>query len=83
MQVVAPTVCQVGVLAWCSVADDSEEVVMVLADSLRRCGVQKPEKLVEAYRKGEFDDLDWGEGSDEPIESECDLENPEECESCQ
>ena len=57
--------------------------MMVLADSLRRCGVQKPEKLVEAYRKGEFDDLDWGEGSDEPIESECDLENPEECESCQ
>jgi len=56
---------------------------MVLADSLRRCGVQKPETLVELYEKGEFDDLDWGKGSDEPVESECDLENPEECESCQ
>ena len=33
---------------------------MVLHDSLRRCGVQKPGKLVEAFEKGEFDDLDWG-----------------------
>ena len=56
---------------------------MVLADSLRRCGVQKPEKLVELWERGEFDDLDWGEGSDEPIEASCDLENPESCESCQ
>ena len=39
--------------------------------------------IVELFEKGEFDDLDWGEGSDEPIEAECDLENPEECESCQ
>ena len=56
---------------------------MVLEDSLRRCGVQKPKTLVERYKNGEFDDLDWGKGADEPIESECDLENPEECESCQ
>ena len=56
---------------------------MVLADSLRRCCVQKPEKLVDLWKKGEFDDLDWREGSDEPIDSECDLENPESCESCE
>ena len=56
---------------------------MVMADLLRRCGVQKPETLVERYKKGEFDDLDWGEGSDEPVEAACDLENPESCESCQ
>ena len=56
---------------------------MVLADLLRRCGVQKPEKLVELYEKGECDDLDWGEGSDVPVEAACDLENPESCESCQ
>ena len=56
---------------------------MVLVDSLRRCGVQKPGKLVEAFEKGEFDDFDWGEGCDEPVEAQCDLENPESCESCQ
>ena len=56
---------------------------MVLADLLRRCGVQKPEKLVELWERGEFDDLDWGEGSDVPVEASCDLENPESCESCQ
>jgi hypothetical protein len=56
---------------------------MVLADLLRRCGVQKPEKLVEVWERGEFDDLDWGEGSDVPVEAACDLENPESCESCQ
>ena len=42
---------------------------MVLADSLRRCGVQKPEKLVELYKKGEFDELDWGEGADEAMDT--------------
>ena len=55
---------------------------MVLVDSLRRCGVQKPGRLVEAYYNGEIDDFDWGEGADEPVEVECDLENPESCESC-
>ena len=54
---------------------------MVLEDSLRRCGVQKPEKMVKLWKDGKFDDLDWGEGADEPIEAECDLENPESCES--
>jgi hypothetical protein len=29
------------------------------------------------------DEVDWGSGSDVPIDSSCDLENPEECESCQ
>ena len=56
---------------------------MVLADLLRRCGVQKPESLVKIWKDGEFDDLDWGEGADEPVEAACDLENPESCESCQ
>ena len=60
-----------------------EEVVMVLDDSLRRWGVQKPEKMVKLWKDGKFDDLDWGEGADEPIETECDLENPESCESCE
>ena len=31
----------------------------------------------------DFDGFDWGEGSDEPVEAFCDLENPESCESCQ
>ena len=42
-----------------------------------------PKTLVELVEEGEFDDLDWGEGSDVPIEGQCDLENPESCESCQ
>lgn len=34
---------------------------------------------------GEFGvlDIDWGADADEPIESQCDLENPDVCESCQ
>ena len=56
---------------------------MVLEDSLRRCGVQKPEKMGRLWKDGKFDELDWCEGSDEPIEAECDLENPESCESCE
>jgi hypothetical protein len=75
---------RVGVPVWCTVTDDLRRLLrMVLHDSLRRCGVQKPGKLVEAFEKGEFDDFDWGEGSDEPVEAQCDLENPESCESCQ
>ncbi len=27
--------------------------------------------------------IDWGADADEVIESSCDLENPESCESCQ
>lgn len=55
----------------------------MLADCLRRSGVQSPEKFVELWEKGEFDDFDWGEGADELVEASCDLENPESCESCQ
>lgn len=55
----------------------------MLADSLRRSGVVIPEVLVAAEGGGEFDDIDWGEGADEPVEVSCDLENPESCESCQ
>ncbi len=53
---------------------------MLVVDALRRCGVQYPGKLVE-----EWDDADWGEGSDVvvAVEGACDLENPESCESCQ
>ena len=29
------------------------------------------------------DDIEWGEGSDEPVVVECSLESPESCESCQ
>lgn len=29
------------------------------------------------------DDVDWGPGSDVPIDSVCDLEEQEVCESCQ
>lgn len=34
---------------------------------------------------GEFGvlDIDWGADADVTIESSCDLENPESCESCQ
>ena len=56
---------------------------MVLEDSLRRCGVQKPDKMGKLGKDGKGDDWEWGEGADEPIEAECDLENPESCESCE
>jgi hypothetical protein len=31
----------------------------------------------------EGEDIDWGEGSDEPIVADCSLEDPELCDSCQ
>ena len=55
----------------------------MLADSLRRSGVVIPEVLVAAEKGGDFGDIDWGEGADDPVEASCDLENPESCESCQ
>ena len=60
----------------------------MLMDCLRRVGVQKPDEFVSAWveagEDGDWgDSFDWGSGSDVPIVAECDLENPEECESCQ
>ena len=59
----------------------------LLVDVFRRIGVQKPGVWVAKYQslESEWDDeeVDWGSGSDVPVDSACDLENPEECESCQ
>ena len=59
----------------------------LLVDVFRRIGVQKPGDWVAKYQdpESEWDDeeVDWGSGSDLPVDSACDLENPEECESCQ
>lgn len=42
-------------------------------------------ELHEAGELGEVGafEIDWGDGADDVVESECDLENPESCESCQ
>ena len=47
--------------------------------------MDKPDYEVPEADMGEFGvlDIDWGEAFDEVIESSCDLENPESCESCQ
>ena len=59
----------------------------LLVDVFRRIGVQNPGSWVAKYQSpdSEWDDeeVDWGSGADVPIDSSCDLENPEECESCQ
>ncbi len=58
-----------------------------MVDLFRRCGVVKPGEWVARYEapESEWDDekVDWGSDSDVPVDSSCDLENPEECESCQ
>ena len=58
-----------------------------MVDLFRRCGVVKPNEWVARLEapESEWDDeeVDWGSDSDVPIDSSCDLENPEECESCQ
>lgn len=59
----------------------------LMVDVFRRIGVVKPGNWVARYEAlgSEWDDeeVDWGSGSDVPVDSSCDLENPEECESCQ
>ena len=59
----------------------------LLVDVFRRIGVQKPGDWVAKYEslESEWDDeeVDWGSDSDVPVDSSCDLESPEECESCQ
>lgn len=46
-----------------------------------------PRRLMEVLGKAAqwWDEslYDWGDDADEPIEPQCDLENPETCESCQ
>jgi hypothetical protein len=58
-----------------------------MVDVFRRVGVQNPGGWVAKYESGESewddDEVDWGSGSDLPVDSACDLENPEACESCQ
>ncbi len=58
-----------------------------MVDVFRRVGVQNPGGWVAKYECGESEwndgEVDWGSGSDVPVDSACDLENPEECESCQ
>jgi len=59
----------------------------VLVDVFRRVGVPDPGGwlLKCGSDDSEWDDdgLDWGSDSDVPVDSACDLENPEGCESCQ
>lgn len=59
----------------------------MLTDILRRARIVNPDEWVARLEApvSEWDDVevDWGSGSDVPIDSSCDLENPEECESCQ
>jgi len=50
-----------------------------VADILRRCGVQHPKRLVDLWDEDMFV---WDDG-DKVVESSCNLENPESCESCQ
>lgn len=59
----------------------------LMVDVFRRVGVVKPVEWVARFEAldSEWDDeeVDWGSGSDVPVDSACDLESPEECESCQ
>ena len=61
----------------------------MLLDCFRRVGVVHPRRLELLMSEdpnflGEWDDeFDWGQGSDVPVVVSCDLENPEECDSCQ
>jgi hypothetical protein len=61
----------------------------MLLDCFRRVGVVHPRKLELLMNESpDFwdrwdDEFDWGEGSDVPIVSSCDLESSEECDSCQ
>lgn len=56
----------------------------MMVDILRRARIVNPEAwVVRLSSEWDDDEVDWGSGSDLPVDSSCDLESPEECESCQ